>query len=126
MPHYIHHLPGRLRIKSRQLKRNPGAISSACSLLANHHGIDAVEANSVTGSLLITYDPQQHHPDQLLAILSGAGLIADGTATPPPPEEDRLTVTMTDVGGKIGKAVLGMLVEKAVERSALALVGAIL
>jgi hypothetical protein len=58
--HYIHQIPGRLRIKSpvlRNGKYHPGVRE----LLSSLKGIEAAELNPTTGSVTIYYHPAQIH-----------------------------------------------------------------
>jgi len=127
MAHYIHHLPGRLRIKSGQLKRNEGKAASVRALVSDIAGVLAAETNTVTGSLLITYDRDRTCPRELLETLKRAGCCGDSVQLPAAEGgAGRFSVSLTDTGAAVGKAVVGVLVEKMVERSAFALVGALL
>ncbi len=51
-----HALPGRVRLKLPRLKENPELASQAREKLGRVPGIQSVEANPATGSLLILYD----------------------------------------------------------------------
>ena len=53
-----HFLPGRIRLKLKDLKRNPEFAEEIEETLAEVPGIEQVEANPVTGSVLIEYDPE--------------------------------------------------------------------
>ena len=58
MNHYIHQIPGRLRIKSPILK-NGKYHCEVRELLSTLKGIEAAELNPTTGSVTIYYDPAQ-------------------------------------------------------------------
>jgi hypothetical protein len=128
MAHYIHHLPGRLRIKSHQLKRNATRAASVRELLLNMDGVMGADANTVTGSLLVSYDKDRTCPRELLETLKRAGCCTDSVQLPDGVKSTagRLSDSLTGAGDAVGKAVVGVLVEKVVERSAFALIGAIL
>ncbi|MGD2075138.1 MAG: heavy-metal-associated domain-containing protein [Gammaproteobacteria bacterium] len=128
MARYVHHVPGRLRIKSDCLKRNEARAGEVRKLLRDHEGVVSVLTNTVTGSLLIGYDPGQVQPDQLIQALKRAGCCADSTRLPDTaaPWAHRLSSSLAGAGQTAGKAVVGVLVEKMVERSAIALIGAVL
>ena len=53
----VHALPGRVRIKVRQLKNNIAYAGTIQRYLLEVPGITHLEANPQTGSLLIGYDP---------------------------------------------------------------------
>lgn len=58
MNHYIHQIPGRLRIKSPILK-NEKYHREIRQLLSSLKGIEAADLNPTTGSVTILYDPAQ-------------------------------------------------------------------
>ena len=58
MNHYIHQIPGRLRIKSPILK-NEKYHREVRELLSTLRGIEAADLNPTTGSVTIFYDPAQ-------------------------------------------------------------------
>jgi len=66
---YSHRLPGRLRIRSTVLKRNPAKASAASTIVGMFPGVQSVDVNSVTGSLLIRHDPDTLDSETLLAML---------------------------------------------------------
>jgi len=117
--HYIHHIPGRLRLKSPRLKRNPGEGAALQALLGERGGIRSCEVNPVTGSMLVQYDTAETSVGGIWELLEERGyeLHREPAAEPSQP------AAMVD---KVGKAVVGAVIEKVVERSALALIGAVL
>ena len=54
---YLHHVPGRLRVKCDRLRREPAALAAAYRRLQGMTGVRTISANRLTGSLLVTYDP---------------------------------------------------------------------
>lgn len=127
MSHYVHHVPGRLRVKAPALKRNPARAAGVCAAVTAVPGVSSAEANPVTGSLLIAYDPLRVDPRRVLDRLAEDGLIGRDVAIPEPAQLNidvgRLAA---DATGNLGNALVGVLVEKLVERSAVALVAAVL
>jgi hypothetical protein len=128
MAHYVHYVPGRLRIKSAFLKRNEAGARQVRELLAGIEGVAGAQTNSVTGSVLISYDTERTSAHELLHALKRAGYCCRSTQLPDGQASfaDRLAGTLSDAGERAGKAAVGVLVEKMVERSALALIGAVL
>ena len=51
-----HCLPGRVRVKVLHLKSNPQAAQRLNRMAASIKGVKKVEANSVTGSMVVHYD----------------------------------------------------------------------
>jgi len=71
--HYIHHVSGRLRIKSPVVKCDKAAATEIVRLLQSQVGIKSVEASVLTGSCLIHYDPVMTSQDNLVSLLSREG-----------------------------------------------------
>jgi hypothetical protein len=127
MGYYVHHVPGRLRVKAPALKRNPALAARTCSRVTAVEGVSGADANPVTGSLIVTYDPLRVDPRVLLQRLAEDGVIRRNVGLPEP-DQAGLDVGRLAAGatGNLGNALVGVLVEKLVERSALALVAAVL
>jgi hypothetical protein len=54
----VHLQPGRVRLKSKQLRSMPGAAQTIRDALQALSGMRSVEINPLTGSVLLTYDRQ--------------------------------------------------------------------
>jgi hypothetical protein len=72
---YLHHVPGRLRLRLAALKGNGLAATRACAMARAISGVTDVQANEATGSLVIRYDPRRLTPDALWAALCENGLV---------------------------------------------------
>jgi hypothetical protein len=123
MAHYLHHVPGRLRVRTPLLKRNPERARQAEALLQSMYGVSAVEANTVTGSIVVHYERDAVKPQTLLDTLALRGYYEPQTAQS---ADGQIHDLATRAGDVVGKAVFGFVIEKAVERSALALIATIL
>jgi hypothetical protein len=55
-----HHIPGRLRLRLPGAKGQKDALREISSAIAKVPGISQVEYNSITGSILIQYSPEQY------------------------------------------------------------------
>ncbi len=55
-----HHIPGRLRLRIPGAKGEEGALREISSAIARAPGIGQVEYNSITGSILVQYSPEQY------------------------------------------------------------------
>lgn len=64
MNHYIHQIPGRLRIKSPILK-NEKCHREVRELLSTLKGIEAADLNPTTGSVTVFYDPAQVQGEEI-------------------------------------------------------------
>ena len=73
MSYYLHHVPGRIRVKSPIVKGKKRVADEVLSLLKEIDGVDNVDVNLTTGSLLINYDPEQVHRDDIVYALHGNG-----------------------------------------------------
>ncbi|MDQ6665502.1 MAG: hypothetical protein M3Z23_14060 [Acidobacteriota bacterium] len=101
---YIHHLPGRLRVRVPGLKGNPAGAAKIVERLTALDGVMGAQANPVTGSVLIRYDTTIANGSECLNLLSLPSLAKI--------ESSRTRV----LGGKMAGAVTWYLVEKALER----------
>lgn len=118
MSHYIHHLPGRLRVKSPHLKGDARRADAARTHVGSLEGVLSAEANPLTGSLLISYDVNRVGAEALLDALRHQGHVAGHTPLPGIPSPG--------YGQRLSDTVVNKLVETALERSATALIAAIL
>lgn len=116
MKSYVHHIPGRLRIRSAQVKRNPVAASAARSQLLAVEGVQGVDISTVTGSIVIHYDAAVVAGGRLLTLLDAHDCAGETTPSTP----------FADLGGPIIQKAASVLVDKLIERSALALIAALI
>ncbi|MBU1190080.1 MAG: heavy-metal-associated domain-containing protein [Gammaproteobacteria bacterium] len=124
---YIHHVPGRLRVRDARLKRNADGIAAVQSLVSAIDGVLDVSVSTVTGSVVITYDRDLTCPHALLDELKQRGCCNHTSALPTAAApKQAVSNALSNAGNAMGKAVFGVMVEKLVERSAMALIGALL
>ncbi len=120
---YLHEVPGRLRIKVPDLKRNPRKAHDLQRRLNGFAGVLSASVNSVTGSLLVHYDPRILGSEAILSYLSGeldlhlAGRIDN---------EDRLDETFGQVGKKVSKVLLMLVLDRALQGSPLSILAALI
>jgi copper chaperone CopZ len=72
MSHYFHVVPGRLRIKSPFIKEK-NSVGEVEGLLATIHGIKSFDINTVTGSILINYNPKVVTSEKIISVFKKAG-----------------------------------------------------
>ena len=72
MSYYIHAVPGRLRIKSPFIK-GKNRVVEVEGLLATIHGINSFDINTLTGSILVNYNPEVVTSKKIISILGKAG-----------------------------------------------------
>ena len=120
------HFPGRLRLRLSKLKRQPLYAAQVASSIRALDGVLSVDANAVTGGVLIVYDIDRADRSGLWPLLE-AVLAAHGLREP---EQAQVAQTASAPrsawSDKVADAVVGAVVEKFVGRSALALVAALL
>ena len=75
MGDYIHHTPGRLRVKIAAVRGNPALGNRIKQLLADTWGIAGVCVRPTTGSIIIRYDSQILDANRILNFLAEHGHI---------------------------------------------------
>jgi hypothetical protein len=75
MSDYIHDVPGRLRVKIAEIKKNPSVGIQIHELLEKIPGTTSLSIRSTTGSVIVTYNPQILNPDRILSILAANDFI---------------------------------------------------
>jgi hypothetical protein len=114
---YCHSTPGRLRIKTPLIKRNPAEVDRARRLLQSLREIDAFDINPVTGSITITYADPVTDPESILNILREKGYFKVFQKE----EQHPIEAAVSKAGTTLGKVLVGAFVEKAFEGSMLSL-----
>ena len=71
MKHYIHHVPGRVRMKNPDFKGNTTLLQEVASCFQGQEGIEGIETNPLTGSVVILYD------QQIMPVLHMANLLQE-------------------------------------------------
>jgi hypothetical protein len=126
-------LPGRLRLWFSQLKQQREPLARLAAAMRAVDGVLIVETSPITGGLLIHYDALIGKTtafwDQIEAVLFTHDLFLDPrslerrSTAPAPPQADS---PGAELGRKIGGGIASALVGKLFERSAAALVAALL
>src|SRR5215469_968696 len=73
VPTYVHHVPGRLRLKAAEFRENASILEAACCELVALPGVGSVSPNRLTGSILVEYDPLVSAPAALFAAMGERG-----------------------------------------------------
>jgi hypothetical protein len=73
MNHYIHDIPGRIRVTSPKIKDNQRAADEVKRLVTLFHGVNSVECNLITGSILVNYHPDKLNKRDIVDLLSEKG-----------------------------------------------------
>ncbi|QTR49288.1 heavy-metal-associated domain-containing protein [Candidatus Thiothrix anitrata] len=72
---YMHHTPGRLRLKGRHFNCHGVTARRAVTALEATPGVETVKFNKHAGSLTVHYDPQRLTHEELINTLEIAGCI---------------------------------------------------
>lgn len=125
MSHYVHHVPGRLRVKTPVLKRQEHRAREIKTYLESIEGVFDVDVSTVTGSAVIRYDAARVSSVILLNSVRDLGLV----------HHDHLHASHAQVRGvstgsplsnNVADTFLTKLVETAIEKSAVALIAAVI
>ena len=73
MSYYVHHVPGRLRVKSPLIKNNETVAAAVKQLLRAVNGVDSVDVNLTTGSCLVNYCPHTTNNGEIICALQDEG-----------------------------------------------------
>ena len=123
MNYYVHDVPGRIRVKTASVKGNPGLAQKVEEFISVLDGVTTVQANPVTGSVLVHYRPEIVGADQVLDSLREQGHFDPAKATT---WEQYAQEKVSKTFQFIVKALLGAAIEMAFEGTPLALLAAIL
>lgn len=122
----IHHMAGRLRLKFPELKglaKFADAVEKAIRQLPT---VRLVQANSLTGSLLIHYDARGEEQTTLLQAIEDILTNRFGLALSKGISRTSSLRSLPAYDNPIADRAVNMMIEKIVERSTLALLGVLL
>ena len=130
MSQYVHHVPGRVRVKCKALKNNEENAALARSLFQDVAGVHAVELNGLTGSLLVRYDKSLLSSGKILGLLVANGFISHLPDLERHPASSRIPASLRDhairnLVAALPRIIADIVIEKLLQRAALALVTAI-
>jgi hypothetical protein len=116
MNYYLHQVPGRLRIKSPRIKRDPSEGKDVAALLQDLAGIETISINTMTGSVVVHHDPDMLDGGAILGVLKEHGYFDKTQAA----INDRsVEGAVSRAGRALGKAIFGWAVGKVFEGSGL-------
>jgi hypothetical protein len=75
MTDYLHALDGRMRIKINEVRGSSAAAKEITKYLLSSNGIDEVNANPITGNVLILYNTKLISQRGILNLLQEAGYL---------------------------------------------------
>src|SRR5438067_2058880 len=98
----VHALPGRLRVRVPAIKKAPERAAAAERSLRAERGIFDALASSVTGSILVRFDPDWTSSEGILVRLAELGFAASA------PEPGSLSQLSSQLGKALGKELVKM------------------
>lgn len=123
MSYYIHSVPGRLRVKIPQLKNNLPGCQEVQALLLGLEGVQDVEANCLTGSVLVRYDPKFITYEAICNALEAENHFHSSLASD---SNHYLNKAAVNAGQTVSKVMLSWVVSQALERSTFGLLAALI
>jgi copper chaperone CopZ len=121
MSPYVHNVPGRMRVKIPVLRNNKSKVLEIQETLSLLEGVEEISANTVTGSIVVNYDPDALKPWEILGLLEDSGYLNQSKTIA---NDSSLNNGSSVAGEAIGKAIFGWAVGKAFERSGLSILAA--
>ncbi len=118
MKHYMHHVPGRLRIRSFHLK-NELLQDDIRGIVDGFTGIEMVKFNPVTGSVTVYYDPVAVSGDVIVKAFEESGYFDQENAMG---HDEHVQSLVTRAGKYLRNSIFGSAVGIALEGSPLAFV----
>jgi copper chaperone CopZ len=119
MNHYIHHVPGRLRIKSPLLKDSQNQ-DGAKALLDRLPGILSAEFNPTTGSVVVLFDSQRVQANRISGEFQRAGYFDRSKAIT---NDQYIHRAVTKAGNVVKRACFGSCFDLLFQGSALSYLG---
>ncbi len=123
MQDYIHSVPGRMRLKTMKIKKNPESADFLQRRLALINGVHGASINKITGSIVINYDHRKVNLTHILKHLEHAGVYRPEATIS---QEQYVSESMVKAGEWAGKFLLGATVERAIENAGISLISALI
>jgi hypothetical protein len=123
MNYYVHHTPGRLRVRIPDVKGNPHKGKRVERLFEDVEGIDNVTLNALTGSVVVNYDTDMTGSEAILKILKENDYFDDARAIT---NEEYIQSSVSKAGKTVSRALFGWAVGKAVEDTGFAILAALI
>jgi hypothetical protein len=120
--HYLHHLPGRLRVRNPILKRNSQKAGEVQLFLEGTRGVNLVRLNPVTGSVTIHYTPTEIDGSALIESMTDAGYVRPDLALA---SERNLDQAMGKAGRALARVAAGVVLDALLADSPLGLIAVI-
>lgn len=124
---YIHQIPGRLRIRTQSIRKNPDMAEMIGQTLLEVNGIQSYRVNRHAGSIVVHYDTNIL-TDQVVSELCRQYCLSGSTESVEAAGQKKVTLPKAPVStrAQLGKAIFKVFVQQTVERSVFSMVTAVL
>jgi len=123
MQHYIHHVPGRVRMKNPLFKNNQALLHEVEGCFQGTEGISDIKTNALTGSVVIVYDPNVLPARHMAEILHECKYIDESKAVN---LDYHMKTSLNQAGRYVGKVGLSLFMDRALAGTGLSFVSALL
>jgi hypothetical protein len=124
MTEYLHHVPGRLRVRAKAFRCDNAARGATLRKLRTLEGVRTVRLNAKAGSVTVCYDVGKTHSQAILDFMEQECLRALAVVEPRPRRAAPKAATSNKLTTEIGRMALSVLVNKGVSYSLSSLLGA--
>lgn len=113
MSHYFHHVPGRIRIRSRRFRSDVAHAQALVERLMETEGVQDVKTNERNGSITIHYDRCEATGIRIIGMLAAEGFVPNGQVT----QQTSSAPGDGDLLATFSRAVVGAVAQQTVTRS---------
>ena len=121
MGYYLHHVPGRIRVKITEIKHRPYKAVKVREMLKSQNGVNRINVNDSTGSVVVYYDPETTTKEQILNLLEYNGYFDETSAYGTSEEIERVSTRACET---FGKAIFGWTVGRILDANGLSFLAA--
>jgi hypothetical protein len=121
MAYYLHHVPGRIRVKIPHIKHRPCKADRVREMLQEQSGAYRINVSLSTGSVVVYYNPETTTAEQILNLLKHNGFFEETLSCNTSGEIDRVSSRACEV---FGKAIFGWTVGQILNANGLSFLAA--
>lgn len=129
MTDYLHHVPGRLRIRSKVFRCDTASRNMALRKLQALEGVSRVRLNQKAGSVTISYDTDVTGAEDIVGFLDNCECMKPANAVAATRRAQRTTAKKSskakewDITREVGKIAFNVLVSRGVSYSLTSVLG---
>lgn len=116
--YYIHNIPGRIRIKTPEIKNNKYKAEAVKQTLNNMVGVNVVDINILTGSVLVRYNPSVASVEKIIDRLEKTGYFNASLSVT---NDEYVKSAATKAGNFAAKTIFGAALDTALAGTPLSL-----